>query len=175
MKLNFIYRGLDVTYRVLAFLGAICIVGMGVTVMVSIASRALSSYIPGLTHLAGYLMALGHCFAMAYTFRRGGHIRIEILISKLSLKRQKMLEKAALILSFFVITYIAFYMFRLAYFSWLFNEYSSGARYIMLWPIQSLAAIGISVFSISLAHTLVESFTSKVKAESSNLAGGAVK
>lgn len=147
---------LDTTYGLFAYTGASCIVIMAALTITSIMARFFNVYIPGLAHLAGYFMAVGNCLALAYTFRKGAHIRIEILVSKLSSNKQLTLDKIAIIISLFVASYLAYYMFKISYYAWDFQEISAGARYVKVWAPQFFSALGILLLAISLAHTLVD-------------------
>lgn len=58
-----------------------------------------------------------------------------------------------------VICYFAFYMCRLVWFSYDFQERSEGADAILLWIPQTPVAIGAVMFAVSVVHLLLETLT----------------
>ena len=87
-------RFLDGIYGSAAALAALCMVGLLVMVLLSIASRQLHFQVPGSDAYAGYLMAAAGFLALAHTLKRGEHIRVTLVINALSGASRKALEKA---------------------------------------------------------------------------------
>lgn len=156
MKKLGLNESLNKIYGVFAYLGASCIVVMAALTITSIIARFFNIYISGLAHLAGYFMAVGNCLALAYTLRKGAHIRIEILISRLSTNKQLVFDKIAIAISLLVTSYLAYYMFKISYYAWDFQEVSAGARYVKVWVPQFFSACGVLLLAVSLAHTLFD-------------------
>ncbi len=156
MLLSKLGKGLDKLYTLSGALAAICLVGMAMCVIVSITSRLLDFYVPGLTEIAGYLMGAANCLALAYTFRNKAHIQVTLFIEKMGVKQQRIFEIFALFTTAAVTIYVAYYMSRLTYFSWDFHELSDGSIAIPLWIPQIIVAIGTVFFAISLVHSFVE-------------------
>ena len=143
-------------YRVSGYLGAMCLVAIGVLVTTNIVSRMLSVYIPGLTEYSGYAMAASSFLALAYTFENKGHIRVELVISHLSESKRWFAELWCLTVAVITSIYLAFYLTKLVYVSWKFEEYSEGSDAILLWKPQTLVMIGSIVLAICICHNFVK-------------------
>ncbi len=86
-------------------------------VTLSIASRALGIYVPGLTDYSAYCLASAGTLGMAYTFGERGHIRVEMLVEQLHGRARFRLEVSALFLTTAMALYMAFYLARMTYVS----------------------------------------------------------
>lgn len=156
MQLKLLFNSVDRIYTFCAIVGAAFLVMMALAVLTSILSRLLGFYISGLAHSAGYLMAASNTLALAYAFREKQHIRITLVISKLSPKAQFDFEKIVLSFSLIICGYVAYYMIRMAYFSWIYNELATGSTFLMLWIPQAIAAFGCSVLCLAIFQELLE-------------------
>ncbi|BFM50887.1 TRAP transporter small permease [Marinomonas sp. THO17] len=156
MLLCFISKVCERLYQLAGALAALCLVAMALCVVTSIVSRLVEWYVPGLTEIAGYLMGAANCLALAYTFRNKAHIQVTLFVEKLSQKYQAVLALFALAVTGFVCCYLAYYMCRLTYFSWDFEEVSDGSVAFPLWVPQSVVAFGTIVLAISVMHSFLE-------------------
>lgn len=148
-------RGLTRLYRWSGYAAAICMVAIAVLVCASIVSRLMSTYIPGLTEYSGYAMAASSFLALAYTFEQRGHIRVELVLSHLHHRRRWFAEIWCLGVASVVTAYLAYYLCRLVYFSWKFEEHSEGADAVLLWKPQAVAMVGSIILAIAVFHRLV--------------------
>ena len=73
-------RFLDRLYLGCGALAAVFLVAIAVLILLSVISRLLGIYVPGLSDYAGYAMASSSFLALAYTFGRGGHIRVNVVL-----------------------------------------------------------------------------------------------
>ena len=124
-------------------------------VLASILTRLAGVYVGGLTEFSGYSMAAASYFALAYTFRAGGHIRVTMILNRFPEGLRAQVERYCLIVATILTVYLAYYMIQLAYFSWKFEERSEGADAILVWIPQSATAVGSVVLAICVAHALV--------------------
>jgi TRAP-type C4-dicarboxylate transport system permease small subunit len=152
---------LNTLYRLAGYAAAVCMVLIAVMVTLSIVTRLLSVYIPGLTEYSGYAMAAGSFLALAYTFSERGHIRVELVLSRLEKPERWIAEIWCLAVAALVTLFLAWYMVRLVYFSWKFEERSEGADAILLWQPQSLVMAGAVVLAIAVLHNLVKCLGSR--------------
>jgi TRAP-type C4-dicarboxylate transport system permease small subunit len=143
-------------YKLAGALAAACLIAMTLCVITSIVSRLLSIYVPGLTEIAGYLMAATNCLALAYTFRNKAHIQVTLFVDKLPVAGRRGASLFALAVTAFVSIYLAYYMARLTYFSWDFHELSGGSIAMPLWIPQIVVAFGTAILAISLVHSFIE-------------------
>lgn len=146
---------LDRLYTACGVIGAIFLVVIAVCVLLSIVTRLLGIYVAGLSAYSGYAMAASSFLALAYTFRAGGHIRVAILRNRLGLKGRLALELWCLGLASLFTGFLAFYLLRMAWISWLLGEKSEGGAATLLWIPQSAVAAGATVMAIAALHALV--------------------
>ena len=148
-------------YRLAGYLAALCMVMIAVLVTLSIVTRLMSVYIPGLTEYSGYAMAAGSFLALAYTFSEGGHIRVELVLSRLDSSARWVAEIWCLGVSSIITVFLAWYMTRLVYFSWKFEERSEGADAILLWRPQALVMVGAIILALAVLHHLAKCLADK--------------
>jgi len=148
-------RTLDRLYTACGVLGAIFLMVIAVCVALSIVTRPLGIYVAGLSAYSGYAMAGSSFLALAYTFRAGGHIRVALLRDRLGRKGQLAIELWCLGLASLFTGFLAFYLVRMAWISWLLGERSEGGAATLLWIPQSAVAAGATVMAIAALHALV--------------------
>ena len=124
--------------------------------MAAIVSRFIGAYVPGLNAYAGYVMGGCTFLAMAYTFREGGHIRVMMLRNALQGKARYALEVWCLGIASFFACYLAWFLVRMTWFSYKFEEKSEGADATLLWIPQTLMAFGAVVMAITVVHALIK-------------------
>lgn len=145
-------RAVDVLFGISAGLAGLFLVGVLVMIMTGILTRAIGVYIPGTTAYASYCMAASGFLALGPTLRRGGHIRVEMLLQKLSPTRRLAWERACGLVGFAIAGFLAYSAVRLCWQSYLFNAVSQGADATPLWIPQ----IGMAVGCVSLMIAFLE-------------------
>lgn len=152
-------RALSRLYRLSGYAAALCLVAIAVLVCASILSRLMSTYVPGLTEYSGYAMAAASFLALAYTFENHAHIRVELVLSHLQPKQRWLAEIWCLGVASIVSAFLAFYLCRLVYFSWKFEEHSEGADAILLWKPQAVVMFGSIILATAVFHRLVRTLS----------------
>jgi hypothetical protein len=84
-------------------------------VLLGIASRLLSWFVPGTDAYAGYCMAAAGFLALAHTFTRGEHIRVTLILEHLGVKAHRALEVWSLAVGSLLAGAFAFYSTKLAF------------------------------------------------------------
>lgn len=148
-------RFLDGLYSAAEFLAAVSLIGVLLTVLLSIISRQLTFHISGLDAYAGYLMASAGFFALASTLRHGEHIRVTILLNALSDQGKRRLDIGALVVGTLIAASLAFFSVKLAFDSHTFNDISTSNDATPLWIPQLSMAAGNILFLIAFLDTLV--------------------
>lgn len=148
-------RALDALYEAAGRLAALFMVGTLAMVLLGIASRLLSWFVPGTDAYAGYCMAAAGFLALAHTFRRGEHIRVTLILEHVGIKARRGLELWALAASSVLAGAFAYYSARLAFQSWDFNDISTGNDATPLWIPELAMAFGSIVFAIALVDALI--------------------
>jgi TRAP-type C4-dicarboxylate transport system permease small subunit len=148
-------KGLTQLYRLCGLMAAGFIVAIVGVVIVRILSRLMGFYVAGLAEYAGYCLAIAGSLGLAYTFGEHGHIRVEMLIESLRTKTRYRMEVFVLCLATAFASFVAFYVGRLAYVSYLYEDHSSKSDEIFLVLPQAPFALGFALFAICLFHTLI--------------------
>lgn len=149
-------RTIDALYAIGATLGALCLLGIVVLVVIQVASRWLAIPVAGATEFAGYAMVNSFFLPLGYTFRKAAHIRITLLIDRLSGGWRWKAEFACLGVGFGLASCLAVFMFRLAQVSYEIGDLSQGADASPLWIPQSGVAAGSILLAAALADALIE-------------------
>ncbi|WP_445004342.1 TRAP transporter small permease [Halomonas mongoliensis] len=114
--------------------------------------------IPGLSEISGFLLVGASFLGLAYTFVHGGHIRVTLLIGRLSPAPRAWVEVFCLSIALALGLYLAWNLYWLLDDSITFNETSYGLLRIPLWIPQSAMLAGVVLFCLALIeawlHTL---------------------
>lgn len=140
--------------RLCGLLAALIVVALALLVALSIASRAIGVYVPGLTDYAAYCLASAGTLGMAYTFGQRGHIRVALLVDLLRGRARYWLEVSVLALATAMAGYLAFYLVRMTYVSWIYKDRSDGSDEILIWIPQAPFAFGACLFALVLLLAL---------------------
>ncbi len=146
---------LNALYDGAASLAALFMVLMLVMVLASIAGREFGFYIRGTDAYAGYFMAAAGFLALAHTLKKGEHIRVTLLITKLKGFPQKAMEVWSLFAASALACVAAFYASKLAFQSWQFHDISTGNDATPLWIPQLSMAIGTTILAIAFIDEMI--------------------
>jgi len=133
-----------------AWLAALSMIIVLIMVLISMVGRLLNFYAPGTDAYAGYAMAASGFLALAHTLKRGEHIRVTLIVGKLTGAGRKVMELWALLVGSALSTLIALYSWRLVMQSHQFHDISTGNDATPLWLPQMFMAIGATVLVIAL-------------------------
>ncbi len=150
-----IRRALDLLYDLAGWLAAVFMVAILVIIVAQIGTRLLAIKFPGGTDYAGYCMAAASFLALAHTFRRGGHIRVELLLQRLAEPARRRVELFVLLVGSALCWYFAWYAIRGVRFSWMLGDVSQGQDATPLWIPQSAMALGVTLLAVAVTDHLV--------------------
>jgi TRAP-type C4-dicarboxylate transport system permease small subunit len=156
-------RLLDFLYDGSAWLAALAMIGVLLMVLLSIISRQFGFHVPGTDAYAGYSMAAAGFLALAHTLKRGEHIRVTLLLSKLKGRRKHALEMWALTAAVLLSGLFAFYAVRLAWVSHSINDMSTSSDATPLWIPQIAMAVGTVILLIAFIDDWVLELQGKRK------------
>jgi TRAP-type C4-dicarboxylate transport system permease small subunit len=120
-----------------------------VMVLLSMLGRMFQFYIPGTDAYAGYAMAGAGFLALAHTLKSGEHIRVTLVIGKLTGGARRGLELWSLSAAVLLAGLLAVYAWRLAWQSHQFHDISTAADATPLWIPQILMGLGTTVLLIA--------------------------
>jgi TRAP-type C4-dicarboxylate transport system permease small subunit len=148
-------RFLDVLYAASGWLAGLCMIGVLLMVLLSIASRLFGFSAPGTDAYAGYAMAGAGFLALASTLKRGEHIRVTLLLNTLQGPAHRWLECTAHAIAVLLSAFLAWYACRLVWQSIEYNDISTGLDATPLWIPQLTMAVGTVVFFVAFVDELV--------------------
>jgi TRAP-type C4-dicarboxylate transport system permease small subunit len=148
-------KSLDALYMAAAYAAALFMIGTLVSVLAGIADRYVKLGIRGTDMYAGYCMAAAGFLALAHTLKNGEHIRVTLILQKLTGVAKHRLELWALGVATMLAALFAAYSARLAFNSWQFNDISTGNDATPLWIPQIAMAVGTLVLLIAFIDELV--------------------
>ncbi|MBK7471274.1 MAG: TRAP transporter small permease subunit [Betaproteobacteria bacterium] len=148
-------KSLDTLYDCAAYAAAVFMVGTLVSVLAGILDRYLALGFRGTDMYAGYCMAAAGFLALAHTLKRGDHIRVTLILQKLTGRARHLTEIWALFAATLLAALFAIYSVRLSYLSWDFHDISTGNDATPLWIPQLAMAAGTIVLLIAFIDELV--------------------
>lgn len=142
-------------YNAALWLAGLFMIALLATIVLSILGRQLDFYIRGIDSYAGYFMAAASFLALAGTLVKGDHIRVTLVIGRLTGKARRGLELFCLVMAVAITGAFAFYSAKMAWWSWKFNDMSTGNDATPLWIPQIGMALGVIVLLIAFVEELV--------------------
>lgn len=148
-------RALDLTYLVCGWLAGFFVVAIAVLVLVQVIARLLGLLAPTADEFGGYCLAASSFLALAYTFRAGGHIRVNVLLQNWRGPGRRAIELWCLAAAALGAGYFAYYAAQMVWESFLFGDVGQGLVATPLWIPQIGVALGIAVFCLALVEELI--------------------
>lgn len=127
-----------------------------------IAPGVLPSTIPSYADFSGFMLAGSTFLALAHTLRAGGHIRVNLIVSRLPQRAQFCAEIFVLVIATGFVGYATYFMGALVVESIHYGDVSNGIVPVPLWLPQSVAAFGIALLLVAIVHTLFEAIAARV-------------
>ena len=146
---------LDPVYTALGAIGALFILATLAIEVAGIAGRELGLSMAGFDAYAGYCLAAGSFLAMAYALRRGDHIRVTLILSRLKGRTRYWMEVLCLVVATLLSGYFAFFSAKLVWGSYTFNDISQNVDATPLWIPQLSMAVGLIGLAVAFAEQLV--------------------
>lgn len=140
---------LDALYKGSGIAAAVTLVAMLVIILLGIIGHTFNFYIQGHDSYARYLLASTFFLGMVYTLRTGGHIRVVLLLDRLSEKARYFAEGLCLGGATAMAAYLAFVMVRLAWQSYELEDVSQATDATLLWIVQFPAACGAVLLAVA--------------------------
>ena len=149
-------RALDLFYDGFGVLATLCMVAIAVLTLGQIVARFFGELIPSADDFAGMAMAAMSFLGLAHTLRRGAHVRVILLLSKLSPSRRRFLEVVCLAAALGTLGFITWYTGWMIYYAHRYNEFTIGLIPVPKWiPMMSMI-VGLAVFTIAYLDDLVQ-------------------
>ncbi|HZF77795.1 MAG TPA: TRAP transporter small permease [Acetobacteraceae bacterium] len=148
-------RGLDGLYLLGGIAGAVSLAAIAVVIAAQVVGRQLGRTVGGADDLTAFAVAGSAMLPLAYAFRHGAHIRVDLIIGRLRGGARFAMEALVLLIALLLSAYLAYAMADLASDSWMFEDVAQGTVPWPLWMPQALTAGGAALFAVSLLDDLV--------------------
>ncbi|CAM3993729.1 TRAP transporter small permease [Bordetella muralis] len=148
-------RLLDTLYGAAGLLAGLCMIGVLISVLISIIGRQIDWHVAGMDAYAGYFMAGAGFLALASTFKHGEHIRVTLLLNSLAARGSRRLDIFALCAGTLLAASFAFFSIKLMLDSHTYNDVSTSNDATPLWIPQISMAVGTVLFLVSLVDELI--------------------
>lgn len=135
-------------------MGALAFVAIGGLILAQVALRQVGGLLPGGDDLTAFAMAGSAMLPLAYAFRHGAHIRVDLVIGHVRGGARTAMEALALTTAAMMALLFAWASADLVADSVEFEEVAQGMLAVPLWIPQSLMATGAVVFAVALIDDL---------------------
>jgi TRAP-type C4-dicarboxylate transport system permease small subunit len=144
---------LNKLYLFSGYVAAAFLVGIAVAILAQIIGRMRGVTIDA-TEAAGLCLAAATFFGLAHTFGHGGHVRITVVIERLSGRTKRGIEIFNCLIASLAVCYLAWNVILLAIQSYEYNDVSPGLLAMPFWVPQAGVAFGVTMFAIALLDEL---------------------
>ncbi|MGO4326132.1 TRAP transporter small permease subunit [Cupriavidus sp. 2TAF22] len=143
-------RWLDRLLDLLAVLGALCILGVCIVMILMSFSRETTIIFKGGDDIVAWLCAASAFLVLGQTFQHGGIVRVEMLLEAVSPRQRWWLELLSLTICAAFAAYATWALFSFAWQSWEIGDVSQGQIVVPLWIPQSFAVLGCAGFTLAV-------------------------
>ena len=148
-------RFLDALYLGSGYLAALFLLAIAVLVTAQIVGRLFSFLVPSADDFARLSLAASSFLALAFTLRRGGHIRVSLLLEHLPGSGRRAVEIVCLTMATAISGFFAVYAVDMVHDGIVFPDYTIGLISIPKWIPQIGMAIGIILMFIAFLDDLI--------------------
>ncbi len=152
---------LDALYAFSAYAGAAFVLGIGLLIASQVIGREFGQQVKGADDLTAWSVVAAAFLPLAYTYRTNGQIRVTLVIERLTGARRRILERIVLALALFLVGFLCYSGFDMAWDSFRFDDHSNGLIVIPLWIPQISIGIGTLIFLIALLDDLAASLAGR--------------
>lgn len=158
---------LNTIYKASGVLAAACLASIGLLVLAQVVCRiingiaksmsgeSLGLVVPSVAEFAAFLLVASAFLGLAYSMRHGSHIRVSLLMQKLSVQAKRKVEIFCLLTGFLLTAFCSWHVVLLVLDSWQFHEQSYGVISVSLWWVQLPMALGLVILAIALLDDLI--------------------
>lgn len=161
---------LDTIYNIsgIAAAGFIVLICLIVSAQVSlnlitkIFGAKYSMTIPSYADFAGFWLASASFLALAYTLKKGGHIRVTLLLQTFGHIPRLGAEVFSLGLGAVLSGFATYYMLRLNFESYDYGDLSHGIIAIPIWIPQLATSLGLLILTVAFIDLLITTLITRV-------------
>jgi len=138
-----------------AVLAAVFLVAIAALTLFQVVGRLVGAAVPDAGELAGYAMAAAIFLSLAHTFRSGGHIRVNLLLTHVRPGLRRALETWCIAALALLGALFAWFAVGMVIDSYTMGDVSTGMLSVPLWIPQIGMAVGAILFEIAVLEEFV--------------------
>lgn len=146
-------KSLDLLYKVSGGIAAFFLMMIALTIVAQIIGRLVGVTIDS-TESGGFFLAGTSFMGMAYTLKTGGHIRVSLLLSRLSPELSRAADVLGCGFAAFGCGYLCWQTWGMVHDSWRFGDLSPGLLAVPIWIPQTVMLSGLVVLAIAFLDDL---------------------
>ena len=151
---------------------AVCVLTIIALILAEILVRTIAGRSTFITEeYAGYLLSWFAFLGMAYTLKADGHIRVNILLSKLGTTKKTVLEIFAALVGLATFAFLTFFLFSLFYDSLLTGVKSMHISETPLFIPQIITVLGSFLMVLQLVSLFGEKLKDLIQAKKEGVTG----
>lgn len=134
--------------------GAWCAAGSCAVMMFIVVINAISRFIwasiPGTLEIVESLMGVVAVMMLAYTQAQRGHIGVELVLSRLPVRAQKVIDCITLLLALIFALFLAKENWRMGFDAWQAKDFATTYPHVPLYPSKIAVSLGISLLCLQI-------------------------
>ncbi len=146
---------LEPLYKFTAFLAVTAMLAIAGVILADVILRQFGGQVKSSDDFAGFALVATGMLGLAPTYRRGDHIRVGLVIDRLTGTSRKLVEIACLVFGVLALGWASWWTGRFTYDSWAYNELSQGLVAVPLWVPQFFMFFGLFVLFIAMLEDLL--------------------
>ena len=147
-------RTLDAAYLAGGYIAALFLAGIAITIIAQIVGRFVGVTIDS-TETAGFCLAASTFLGLSYTLKRGGHIRVNLVIRNIRGFPRRLVELWCTGFTALGMAYFTYWAFDFVWFSYTADLISPGLMAIPFWIPRLGMALGLLLFTVALVDEFV--------------------
>lgn len=153
--------GIGIINKTMAAIAVVLILVMMLITTADVGGRyLLASPIPGTTEITRLLLVFSVAFALGYTELMQQHVRMELVLTRLTPKRRTLIETLVLVLALVFIGLATYAASVVAHTSTIRGEYETGLIDIPMWPGRIALALGCLMLGLQYVVGIIKGFRS---------------
>jgi TRAP-type C4-dicarboxylate transport system permease small subunit len=152
---------LDPLYRLTALLAVTALIGIAAIILTDVVLRQFGGQVRSSDDFAGFALVATGMLGLAPTYRRGDHIRVGLLLDRLTGGARRAAEIACLVFGVVAVGWASWWAGRFVHDSWSFHEVSQGLVPVPLWMPQFFMFFGLFVLFVAMLEDLVKVLTGR--------------
>ena len=133
---------------------AVAMVAIAVVILAQIVARLAGTQVPAADDFAAWAMAASAFLALPYALLHGEHIRVTLILSRLSGSTARAVETLATALGLGLAAWAAWQAGLFVFDSWRYDEVAQGVLRVPMWIPQLPMPIGLTLLAALLAERL---------------------